>query len=135
MALQTTGLITLRDIADEARQPSSYSPTLSWVKSITRPANRLSTNEIDDVYGFAYFQRNNEGNCSNGNCTANCNCGNIQCSNCIITGPANCVNCDVQEWLQPNCNCACTYNCSSGETTYNCNCACACACACADCGG
>lgn len=136
MALPTSGKITLRDVADEAREPASFSPSLSWVKTSIKPSIRPPGSvELDDVYGYAYFLRNNEGNCNNGNCTANCNCGNIQCNNCIITGPTNCVNCDVQEWLQPNCNCACTYNCTQGETTFNCNCACACACACADCGG
>jgi hypothetical protein len=109
---------------------------LSWVQSITKPTLRESTSSsIGNVRGYAYYQKSNEGNCSNGNCTANCNCGNIQCTNCTIVASVNCVNCDASTYLQPNCNCACTYNCLTAEISYNCACACACACACDSGGG
>lgn len=136
MTITQSGRITLQDIAVEAGQAPTYSASLSWVKGITKPALQHTQTELDDYYGFAYFQRSNEGNCSNGNCTNNCNCGNLQCTNCLISSPINCVNCDSQAWLQPNCNCACTYNCNTAQVSYNCACACACACACGDaCGG
>lgn len=137
MTLPTSGTITLRDVSVETGNPPTYSASLSWVKSVTKPAFRQSgdISSLNNVYGYAYYQKTTEGNCANGNCTANCNCGNIQCVNCAITGTVNCANCDVQSWLQPNCNCACTYNCASSEISYNCACACACACACGDGGG
>ena len=136
MTITQQGRITLQDIAVEAGQSPTYSASLSWVKSITKPALQHTQTELDDYYGLAYFQRTTDGNCANGNCTNNCNCGNLQCTNCLISGPVNCVNCDTQAWLQPNCNCACTYNCNTDQVSYNCACACACACACGDaCGG
>lgn len=138
MTLQNTGSISLEDINRETQNAPNFSSSLGFVKNITKPVNRQpgTVSSISNVYGFAYFQNTNEGNCNNGNCTANCNCGNIQCVNCVITGAVNCANCDVQQWLQPNCNCACTYNCTTSAVSYNCACACACACACGDaCGG
>jgi hypothetical protein len=137
MTLQSTGPLSLRDISLETGNQPEYSASLQWVKTSTKPPLRQpgDTSSINNVYGYAYYQKNNEGNCSNGNCTANCNCGNIQCTNCQIIGSVNCTNCDNQSYLQPNCNCACTYNCVQTEISYNCACACACACACGDGGG
>jgi hypothetical protein len=135
MTLPASGPISLRDINIETGQSATYSSSLSWVKSVTKPEYREAVqSSISNVYGYAYYQKSNSGNCSNGNCTANCNCGNIQCTNCQIVSTVNCVNCDNQSFLQPNCNCACTYNCLAAEISYNCACACACACAC-DSGG
>lgn len=136
MTLPATGPISLQDINTETGNSSTYSSSLSWVQSITKPTLRESTaSSIGNVRGYAYYQKSNEGNCSNGNCTANCNCGNIQCTNCTIVASVNCVNCDASTYLQPNCNCACTYNCLTAEISYNCACACACACACDSGGG
>jgi hypothetical protein len=143
MTLQSTGPITIADVYREARKDvgligtTTYSANLSWIINNTKPAYRDSVQNLAGVLGYAYFQKNNAGNCSNGNCTIGAaNCGNIQCTNCQIISTVNCVNCDVQEWLQPNCNCACTYNCVQSQVSYNCACACACACACGDaCGG
>jgi hypothetical protein len=136
MTLPSTGPISLQDINIETDNSSTYSSSLSWVKSVTKPTLRESTSSsIGNVRGYAYYQKSNEGNCSNGNCTANCNCGNIQCTNCTIVASVNCVNCDSSNFLQPNCNCACTYNCLTAEISYNCACACACACACDSGGG
>jgi hypothetical protein len=155
MTLQSTGPITIADVYKEARKKAgvyiegtvtasgitaevnTYSANLSWIQNNTKPAYRDNIANLSGVLGYAYYQKNNAGNCDNGNCTvAAANCGNIQCTNCQITSTVNCVNCDSQEWLQPNCNCACTYNCVQSQVSYNCACACACACACGDaCGG
>lgn len=108
---------------------STRSASLAWVKDITKEAYRPAAPNLGDVEGFAWYTRTEDGNCNNGNCTANCNCGNIECTNCVITGAINCMNCDYQNWLQPNCNVGnCTYNCNTGVVSYNCNCACACDC-------
>jgi len=155
MTLPSTGPISITDVYHEARLKAgtyiegtvtdtgitasinTYSGALSWIINNTKPAYRDNVNNLAGVLGYAYFQKTNAGNCNNGNCTNNAqNCGNIQCTNCQITASVNCVNCDSQEWLQPNCNCACTYNCVQSGVSYNCACACACACACGDaCGG
>lgn len=161
MTLPSSGPLSIADVVKETRnkagiylegtvtinpstgQPqitaalNTYSAQLSWIIANTKPSLVDSLPNLGGYYNYAYFQRNNEGNCNNGNCTNNAsNCGNLQCVNCQITGTVNCVNCDVREWLQPNCNCACTYNCVQSEVSYNCACACACACACGDaCGG
>lgn len=95
-----------------------------YLKTGFRPAQP----NLGAFYGLAYFQNNNQGNCTNNgaNCSTNCNCncGNIQCSNCANCATVNCANCDAQEWVQANCNCACTYNCNSNANcySYNCNC-------------
>ena len=136
MTLPATGKLSLSDVAVETGNSSTYSASLSWVKTFTKPTLREATaSSLSNVRGYAYYQKSNEGNCNNGNCTANCNCGNIQCTNCTIIASVNCVNCDSSSYLQPNCNCACTYNCITAEVSYNCACACACACACDGGGG
>lgn len=98
---------------------------LSWVNANTRSDQRPATNRLGSYAGMAWYQKNADGNCNNGNCTNNCNCGNIQCANCFINGNVNCANCDTRAWLQANCNCACTYNCTFSTTaSYNCDCVC-----------
>lgn len=128
MTLPTQAPISLLDVKAEAGLTGDTS--LSWLAANTKASQAPDTNHLLGYLGKAWFKKNNEGNCSNGNCTANCNCGNIQCNNCTIAGTVNCTNCDDREWMQNNCNCACTYNCATGPTTYNCNCACACQCDC-----
>jgi hypothetical protein len=138
MTLQNNGPISLSDISVETGNAPDYSASLRWVRTSTKPELRQDNGKssIGRVYGYAYYRKNNEGNCGNGNCVeTNCNCGNIQCVNCRIISTVNCTNCDVEAYLQPNCNCACTYNCVTAAITYNCACACACACACGDGGG
>jgi hypothetical protein len=77
-----------------------------------------------------------DGACNDGNCDAPAGAGDLQCRNCSLDALANCVNCDTQNWLQSDCNCACTYNCTqNANQAYNCNCDCncdclVCACAC-----
>jgi hypothetical protein len=124
MTITSGPAIKLTDVAAEGGQ--SYSSSLNFLHNLIKPAQRPSTPKLSNFYNKAYYQRNADGNCNNGNCTSNCNCGNIQCNNCLITGTVNCANCDGQNWYQTNCNCACTYNCNYGPTSYNCNCDCSC---------
>lgn len=135
MTLQSSGQISFSDINNEMGIGSNYSSSLSFLNDNIRPNERPGTPAMDAFFGKAWFQRNIDGNCNNGNCATNCNCGNINCNNCTITGTVNCTNCDGQPYLQSNCNCACTYNCSTGTVSYACNCACSfCACYCGACG-
>lgn len=129
MTLPASGTISMATYSVEMGQASTYSASMSWINANAK----VTSNSMDGHYGKAWYQRNADGNCNNGNCTSNCNCGNIQCTNCYISGAVNCANCDAQAWLQTNCNCACTYNCNTGQVSYNCNCDCNCACDCGTC--
>jgi hypothetical protein len=124
MPLPSSGTISFSNIRSETGDTGDTS--MSWIKDNTKSGQ--ASNSLSGYYGKAWYQRNVDGNCNNGNCTSNCNCGNIQCTNCYISGGVNCANCDGRAWLQNNCNCACTYNCNVGPVSYNCNCACDCAC-------
>lgn len=122
MALPGSGAISFSQFNTTMGQASTYSSSMSWIYSNTKPGQQSYA--INNYYGKEWYLKNNAGNCNNGNCTSNCNCGDIECTNCVITGGVNCVNCDARTWLQNNCNCACTYNCTTGAVTYNCNCLC-----------
>lgn len=125
MTLQSSGPIAVSDVSTQVGLSPTFSSSLSFLNGYVKPAQRPAQPNMAAFYGLNYYLRNVDGNCSNGNCTNNCNCGNIQCQNCFISETVNCVNCDTQNWLQTNCNCACTYNCNfSATATYNCNCAC-----------
>lgn len=93
-----------------------------YIKSSQRPGS-------PNMFSFgskAYYLKNNDGNCNNG-AVNNCNCNDGdggRCHNCYNCQNINCVNCDSQNWLQSNCNCACTYNCISDQACFNQNCAC-----------
>jgi hypothetical protein len=82
--------------------------------------------------GWAYYNNNAwNSNCNNGNCP-NCGTsgGNISnCANCTTT-PINCTVDDAKAWIQPNCNCACSYNCNAITYPRDCNCQCPWICAC-----
>ena len=130
MTLPASGQISMSQFSVEMEQSPTYSASLLWVYNNTKSTQRPSPNSMAGYYNKAWYQKTNNGACDNGNCTANCNCGNIQCTNCVIAGTVNCANCDTQKYLQNNCNCACTYNCTTGQVTYNCNCACDCQCGC-----
>lgn len=125
-----TGQIAYTDINNETGNPTTRSFGMDWVHDNTKPGQRAY--DLNNVRGKAWYQKNNEGNCNNGNCfnCNNCNCGNIQCYNCLAVQCVNCANCDGRAWIQTNCNCACTYNCNQQIWSSNCDCACAC-----DCGG
>jgi hypothetical protein len=134
MTLPASGPIGFSDLNTETGQPSGYSASMSWINGNAKTAIAGSTGVINDmngIYGLAYYQNNTTGNCNNGNCTSNCNCGDHNCSNCLISGTVDCSNCDAQSYLQPNCNCNCTYNCTTSQTSVNCNCNCSFICACA----
>lgn len=130
MTTPASGAIGIANINTEMGLSASANSSLNFIKTKTKAAYQQASPTLSNYYNKAYYQKSNEGNCSNGNCTSNCNCGDTNCTNCIITGTVNCVNCDGQPLLQPNCNCACTYNCTTTTTSYNCNCNCACECAC-----
>lgn len=177
-----TGQLAISDINAELGLPASYSSSLSFLTGYMK--SPPASPSLGAFQGLAYYRRNADGNCNNGNCTAsggpngnctnpnspngncsnaggpngnctsNCNCGNIQCTNCYIAGASdcancqvctaincsncevctpsncsncancgaiNCSNCDGQNYLQANCNCACTYNCTQSAVSYNCN--------------
>jgi hypothetical protein len=127
MTLPASGQIGISNISTEIGQAATFSTSLNFLNGLLRSDQRPATPSLTNFYGKTYFQNTADGaNCANGNCTGACNCGNIQCNNCTIAGTINCGNCDTQNWLQNNCNCACTYNCTTGLTSYACNCACNC---------
>lgn len=125
MTLPASGPISFQNITAETGSPTGYSASMSWVQNNSKP----TVTNMDSLHNRAYYQSTTEGNCNNGNCSENLSSGNIQCQNCSLAQLANCVNCDTKSYLQPNCNCACTYNCTQvANQSYNCNCNCACAC-------
>ena len=125
MTLPASGTIKFSDVNTELGRGSTLSVSMSWIKSV----EKVPTNPLSGKYSKAYIQRNNNGNCDNGNCQNDPDPGgNLNCVNCIINGTVDCANCDTQPYLQTNCNCACTYNCTYTTITYNCNCVCLCAC-------
>jgi hypothetical protein len=128
MTLPSSGAISFNDVNSKIGQSPTFSSSLQFLNNQIVPTQRPATPAMNNFYSKNWFQNNTQGNCNNGNCTSNCNCGNIQCNNCLISGGVNCTNCDAQNWLQTNCNCACTYNCTTQVTSFNCNCNCACAC-------
>ena len=122
-----SGQISVSDISSELGLGATYSSSLNFLNNYVKPAERPGSPNMDSFRNKAYYQRNTDGNCNNGNCTNNCNCGNINCNNCLINGGVNCTNCDGSSQLQSNCNCACTYNCTvCSSVSYNCNCQCNC---------
>ena len=126
MTLPASGPISNADINVEIGRAATFSSSLQFLNNQIVTAQRPATPAMSNFYNKAFFQNTTQGNCNNGNCTSNCNCGNIQCNNCVISGGVNCTNCDGDNFLQTNCNCACSYNCTTAETSYNCNCACNC---------
>lgn len=152
--------IRISDINTELGLPASYSSSLSFLNGYLKTP-MPNAKDMNTFHAKTYYQRNNDGNCNNGNCTesgsgngnctSNCNCGDTNCNNCLITGTVNCTNCHVcttvnctncdgQRYLQSDCNCACTYNCGTSAPSYNCttttvsyNCNCNCDCWICDC--
>ena len=125
MTLQTTGTLAVSDINTEIGLSSTYSDDLAFLNNKIVAAQRPTTANFGAFYGLTYFKNSTQGNCNNANAAGvNCDCGNVNCSataNCV---GVNCTNCDTQQWLQTNCNCACTYNCTNNQNcfSYNCNC-------------
>jgi hypothetical protein len=125
MTLQTTGPISVSDINVEVERTPTFSSDLNFLNGLIRIDQRPAQPNMGTFYGKAYYQRNLDGNCNNGNCSQSISSGNIQCQNCSL-GAVNCANCDNQKWLQANCNCfSGQYNCNQvANQTYNCNCNC-----------
>jgi hypothetical protein len=139
MTLPASGAISISAVNIEIGQVSTFSTDMAWIKANAKTTINGAVNVISDfnsLHDKAWYANNTAGACNNGNCTTGSgNCGNINCANCFNTSLTNCVNCDgATSFLQPNCNCACTYNCTSNQVSINCNCACPifCACACSD---
>lgn len=125
MTLPSSGPLSINAVNIEAGLGATTQTGIDWVRSNTKD----NATAISQLYSRAWYQRNVDGNCNNGNCTSATSSGNIQCRNCALDVLGNCVNCDARNWLQSDCNCACTYNCTQNSNqTYDCNCDCACAC-------
>jgi hypothetical protein len=122
-----SGQIGINDINTEVGLSSTYSSDLNFLNGKIKPSIRPTAPNMASFQSKTYFQNTTEGNCNNGNCQNNCNCGNIGGDNCFINGGVNCANCDDQSYLQSNCNCACSYNCTyTNSASHACNCTCAC---------
>ena len=129
-----SGQISIANINTEIGRSASYSEDLNFLNGLIRSDQRPASPNFNSFKDKAYYQRNQDGNCNNTNCASGASSGNKQCVNCSLTA-INCANCDTQNWLQANCNCACTYNCDQHtDQGFNCNCDCSlvCACACSD---
>jgi hypothetical protein len=128
MTLPSSGQISISDVNAEVGRALTVETAISWIQANTKDG----VTDLNSIHGRSWYVSTNDGNCNNGNCTAESSSGNIQCQNCTITNLGNCSNCDTRPWLQPGTNCNCTYACdAAADQTYACNCACACACACA----
>lgn len=117
MTLPASGSIAISQISTELGMASTASNNLSFIKSKTKAAYQQASPSMNNYYSKAYYQKNNAGNCNNGNCACNCDEGlcTFHCSwgQCVVCNTINCANCDSTPQLQPNCNCACTYNCAT----------------------
>ena len=127
MTLPASGSIAISQISTELGMASTASNNLSFINSKTKVAYQQASPSMNNYYSKAYYQKNNAGNCNNGNCACDCNCNPYpsNCQNCTVCTTINCANCDGTPQLQPNCNCACTYNCAiTGEienACFNCS--------------
>ena len=132
--LPSSGPITYNNFNTAAGRGSGANIDMAFIYNNTKTGQQSYS--IAAYYGRAWYQRNADGNCNNGNCACNCNCFGwdfacTNCANCLNCTNVNCANCDTRSWFQNNCNCACTYNCNiTGAWQTNCNCNCDCACAC-----
>lgn len=134
MTTPSSGQIAASDVNNEVGWGTTASLGMDWVTSVGKTAVQGPTNQYTDynnMHNKAYYQDTTRGNCNNADVSAcNCNCGNVNCSNCVNCTAINCTNCDARAYLQPACNCACTYNCTTSATSYNCNCDCSIFCPC-----
>lgn len=129
MTLPSSGQLSISQVNQEIGQSASYSSSLSFLNNLIVSGQRPAQPNMAGFYSKAYYQRNMDGNCNNGNCGTASSSGNKQCQNCTLSALSNCTNCDSQQWLQSDCNCACTYNCTQNSNqSYNCDCDCACNC-------
>jgi hypothetical protein len=147
MTLPASGTISVNQLNTETAVASTTTKSLTWLNGNTKSWSGVYS--MDQIYSFAYYQKNNAAQ----NCTANmagaCNCNVTNCNsvccqvqtqkngiqnyncNCSAIGACSNCNCDNRAWLQPNCNCGysnCAYNCNCACSVPDCNCNC-------DCGG
>lgn len=116
--------LAVSDVNSETSRGTGTQTGIDWIKDNTKN----NPTDFDSLHGLNYYQRNQDGNCNNGNCETSSNSGNKQCENCTLS-TINCSNCDAQNYLQAGTNCACTYNCDqNANQTFNCNCDCQCNC-------
>lgn len=112
--------------AEIDRGSGAVNTSLSFLNSYIIPASRPGQPNVNGFYGLQYYQRNNAGNCNNGNqVNCNCNCGNINCNAGANCSAINCANCDTQKWLQAgNCNVGANpvFNCTSNQNCFSYNC-------------
>lgn len=130
MTLPASGPLSVNNINVELGSSGTTTRTLLAIDNLIKPAQRGTNPNIGQCYNKAFFQKNNDGACDNGNCNCGTNCGSLNCNNCFADGNINCLNCDAQNFLQNNCNCQSPYNCVNGQLSFDCDCDCACACAC-----
>lgn len=126
MTLPASGTISFLNFQTETGDTGDIS--LDWIRTNTKTGQ--ASNSLNGYYSKAWYQRNVDGNCDNGNCT-NCasNCGDTNCVNCYAMQCVNCLNCDARSWIQNNCNCrSVSYNCVLNAVSYNCACAPQCDC-------
>ena len=133
MTLPGSGPISYNDVNNVMGRGSGANIDMGFIYNNTKSGQQSYA--LSNYYSKAWYLKNNDGNCNNGNCACNCNCFGwdfpANCANCLNCTNVNCVNCDSRNWLQNNCNCACTYNCNiTGAWQTNCNCNCDCVCAC-----
>lgn len=101
MTLPASGTIAFSQINTEVGAATTTARDMAWVKANTKPANTVQ--DLNTIHGYAWYTWS--GNCSNGNCTSNCNCGG-NCTNC------NCM-CGTGA-IGTNCNCNCSaINCNA----------------------
>lgn len=96
----------MADFNAEVGNAAGHAMDLGWIKSQTKSS--WVSNSVSGYYNLRYYQRVIDGNCNNGNCPTNCNCGGA-CDNC---GPTN-----TGAPIGSNCNCNCTARNCSGVAT------------------
>lgn len=140
MTTPGSGAISLWNINQEIGNGSN-AISLDWLRGNTKDGIK----DLNSSRNRAWYQRNVDGNCNNGNCATNCNCGFGQCI-CAVPGACgveadciggncygNCPACGFGTAVCNNCNCnnctACyNINCANCDARAwmqgNCNCAC-----------
>ena len=103
MTLPSSGPIDVAAINTEIGLPNTLSSTLSFLNGYLK--SPAESPNLGAFFGTAYYQRNVDGNCNNGNCS-NSGSGNGNCTAVIVPDNGNCAigggpngNCNI------NCNC------------------------------
>lgn len=117
------------EIGNYGGNPYWHQFDLNWLRSNGRTTVGAASgySDMNNAHDKTWYSNNRWGaNCNNGNQVhCNCNCGNKNCTNCTNCNAINCPNCDgTTKYLQPNCNCAPTFNCNVNSVSYNCDCNC-----------